>query len=84
MDKSFAFGPISHRESRLVTLDSGLTPPVSSRLNTTDVPVGSLHRGKLIHIPVPGGDGVLLLFGGSTDVAVGVFQDVSLIELWWK
>lgn len=82
MDKSFAFGPISHQESRLVALDSGLTPPQSSRLNTTDVPGGSLHRGELIHIPVPGGDGVLLLFGGAVDVAVGVIEDVSLIKLW--
>lgn len=77
MDKSFVFGPISEDESRLVEFDSGVSPLEPARLDTANVPTGSLHRGQLIHIPVPGGDGVLIEFGGAKDVAVGEYRDVS-------
>lgn len=53
-----------------MVLDSSKSPEVSTRLNGFN-PAGDYEKGAMLHLPVEGGDGVLLFIGGSVTPFTG-------------
>lgn len=82
LDKSFALGSSSgDSESSMMVLDSSQSPEQSSRMSETFGPPGVYEKGGLMHLPVRGGNGVLLFIGGSVTLAAGLVSgnpDVSI------
>lgn len=75
------FGPIiTDPESALIVVDSGAEKPSDGyrSINMTGGPSGAIWGGSMVHIPVPGGDGVLLLFGGLELFTMSDIRGVSL------
>lgn len=85
LDKSFAFGSRSGDStgSSMMVLNTAQSPEVSTRMNSTISPAGSYEKGAIMHLPLRGGDGVLLFLGGSVTPASGAVAgnpDVSLFS----
>lgn len=73
LDKSFALGSWSgdSNETSLMMLDTAQSPEQSSRMNTTFDSPGVYEKGAMMHLPLQGGDGVLLFIGGSVTPSSG-------------
>lgn len=67
----------------MISLDTGKSPEVSTLLDPIDMPSGDYSGGAMLHIPVQGGDGVLLFLGGGVTPVSGPVTgnpDVSLVK----
>lgn len=81
LDKSFAYGSWSQGNtiSSLMVQDNSQSPELASIKNGFNPP-GIYEKGAMLHLPVQGGDGVLLFIGGSVTLATGAVSgnpDVS-------
>lgn len=83
LDKSFALGSWSGDSTgtSLMVLDSAQSPEQLSRMSTSFDPAGVYEKGAMMHLPLHGGDGLLLFIGGSVTPSSGTVPgnpDVSM------